>query len=70
MSPLTPELPNRLRQKLHGWLREDLEFHQLILNIASSVDYERKHQIKADRRLAIIPFLDLRASVLPEKTGH
>jgi hypothetical protein len=34
MSTLTPELRDRLRQELPGWLREDLEFRQWILNIA------------------------------------
>ena len=34
MTTLTPELRDRLRQELPGWLREDLEFRQWILNIA------------------------------------
>ncbi|HOW61681.1 MAG TPA: hypothetical protein P5326_01210 [Candidatus Contendobacter sp.] len=33
MSTLTPELRNQLRQELPGWLREDAEFRQWILNI-------------------------------------
>jgi hypothetical protein len=36
MSTLTPELRDRLRQELPGWLREDREFCQWILNIARS----------------------------------
>ena len=34
MSTLTPELRDRLRQELPGWLREDQEFRQWILNLA------------------------------------
>ena len=33
MSTLTPELRTQLRQELPGWLREDVEFRQWILNI-------------------------------------
>ncbi len=33
MSTLIPELRNQLRQELPGWLREDAEFRQWILNI-------------------------------------
>ena len=34
MSTLTPELRDRLRQELPGWLREDPEFSRWILNLA------------------------------------
>jgi len=33
MSTLTPELRTQLRQELPGWLREDVEFRQWILNL-------------------------------------
>lgn len=42
MSTLTPELRDRLRQGLPGWLREDLDFRQWILNLARSEFADRR----------------------------
>ncbi len=42
MSTLTPELRDRLRQELPGWLREDPEFHQWILNLARDEFADRR----------------------------
>ncbi len=36
MSTLNGDLRNRLRQELHGWLREDPDFRQWILNLTGS----------------------------------
>ncbi|NJM13319.1 MAG: DUF3782 domain-containing protein [Synechococcaceae cyanobacterium SM1_2_3] len=42
MSTLTPELRDRLRQELPGWLREDSEFSRWILNLARSEFADRQ----------------------------
>jgi len=42
MSTLTPELRDRLRQELPGWLREDPEFRQWILYLARGEFADRR----------------------------
>ncbi|HRD67787.1 MAG TPA: DUF3782 domain-containing protein [Candidatus Competibacter sp.] len=42
MSTLTPELRDRLRHELPGWLREDPDFRQWILNLARSEFADRR----------------------------
>lgn len=52
MSTLTPELRDRLRQELPGWLREDPEFRQWILNLARGEFADRREtESRFDRLL-------------------